>query len=158
MHAAAEGARLSIADVDESRAKKLGDATRGTVVGPDDILTLEADVLSPCALGAILNEETIPALRVPIVAGGANNQLATAEDGPRLQQRGILYAPDYVINAGGIISVSTEYMRDGDASVVRKRIEGIPDRLEQVWSESEETSHDPASVADAMARRLIGRG
>jgi leucine dehydrogenase len=105
-----------------------------------------------------LDEQSIAALRVPVVAGGANNQLATAEDGIRLHQRGILYAPDYVINAGGIINICTEYLDDGDASVVRSRIEGIPERLEQVWTESATTGLDPASVADAMAQRLIGRG
>ena len=158
LHAAAEGARLSIADVDEGRAHKLADAVGGAVVSPEDILALEADVLSPCALGAILDERTIPALNVPVVAGGANNQLATPADGQRLHGRGVLYAPDYVINAGGIINVCTEYLRDGDAGLVRKRIEGIPDRLEQVWAESAETGRDPASVADAMAQRLIDRG
>jgi len=158
MHAAAEGAKLSVADVDQAKAHKLAEAADGKVVGADEILSLEADVLSPCALGAILNEETIAALNVPIVAGGANNQLATPADGPRVQERGILYAPDYVINAGGIINVSTEYLRDGDASLVRQRIEGIPGRLETIWAESESSGRDPASVADAMAQRLIGRG
>jgi leucine dehydrogenase len=158
VHAAAEGARLSIADVDAAKAQKLADATGGKVVSTDEILRIEADVLSPCALGAILDEQTIAALRVPVVAGGANNQLAEKEDGPRLHERGILYAPDYVINAGGIINVCTEYLRDGDASLVRKRIEGIPDRLEQIWTESAQSGRDPGSVADAMAQRLIGRG
>jgi leucine dehydrogenase len=158
MHAAAEGARLSIADVDQARAQKLANATGGKVVGPEEVLGLEADVVSPCALGAILDEQTIARLKTPIVAGGANNQLATPGDGARLHARGILYGPDYVMNAGGIINVCTEYLRDGDASLVRKRIEGIPDRLEQIWSESAETGRDPASVADAMAQRLIGRG
>ena len=157
-HAANEGARLSIADVDSSKAQKLADASGGKVVGTDEILGLEADVLSPNALGAILDEKTIGALRVPVVAGGANNQLATPEDGRRLHQRGILYAPDYVINAGGIINVCIEYLRNGDATVVRQKIEGIPDRLEQIWAESVATGRDPASVADAMAQRLIGRG
>jgi len=157
LHAAAEGARLSIADVDEAKAKKLADAAGGTVVSPDEILMLEADVLSPCALGAILDERAIPELKVPVIAGGANNQLATAEDGERLHERGILYAPDYVINAGGIINVCTEYLADGDASLVRQRIEGIPVRLEQIWAESQQTGRDPAAVADAMAQRLIGR-
>jgi leucine dehydrogenase len=157
LHACAEGAKLSIADVDPGKAQKLADATNGKVVSADDILTLEADVLSPCALGAIFTEETIAELKVPVVAGGANNQLATAEDGPRMNARGILYAPDYVINAGGIINVCTEYLGDGDASLVRRRIEGIPVRLEQIWTESAETGRDPASVADAMAQRLIGR-
>ena len=83
--------------------------------------------------------------------------LLLPEDGQRLHERGILYAPDYVINAGGIISVCTEYLRDGDSNLVRHRIEGIPVRLEQIWSESAQTGSDPASVADSMAQRLIGR-
>jgi leucine dehydrogenase len=157
LHACAEGARLSIADVDQAKAQKLADATGGKVVAPEEILGLEADVVSPCALGAILTEESIAALKTPVVAGGANNQLATPEDGERLHARGILYAPDYVINAGGIINVCTEYLGDGDASLVRQRIEGIPVRLEQIWAESQETRRDPAAVADAMAQRLIGR-
>jgi leucine dehydrogenase len=158
LHAAAEGARLSIADIDQARVQKLADATKATIVAPSEILTLPADVLSPCALGAVLDAKSIPALNVPVVAGAANNQLATAEDGARLQQRGILYAPDYVINAGGIINVCTEYLADGDASLVRKRIEGIPVRLEEIWAESERSGRDPGTVADAMAMKLIGRG
>jgi leucine dehydrogenase len=157
LHAAAEGAKLSIADVDVAKAQKLADASDGKVVAPDELLSLEADVLSPCALGAIFDQDTIPTVRAPVVAGGANNQLATPADGATLHQRGILYAPDYVINAGGIINVCTEYLGDGDESVVRRRIEGIPDRLEQVWAESASSGRDPAAVADAMAQRLIGR-
>ncbi|HZB68948.1 MAG TPA: Glu/Leu/Phe/Val dehydrogenase dimerization domain-containing protein, partial [Sphingomicrobium sp.] len=157
LHAAAEGAKLSIADVDVAKAQKLADASDGKVVPPDELLSLEADVLSPCALGAIFDQDTIPTVRAPVVAGGANNQLATPADGATLHQRGILYAPDYVINAGGIINVCTEYLGDGDESVVRRRIEGIPDRLEQVWAESASSGRDPAAVADAMAQRLIGR-
>ena len=157
LHACAEGAKLSIADIDQVKAQKVADATGGKVVSPDEILGLEADVFSPNALGAILDEKTIQELKVPIIAGGANNQLATPEDGQRVHQRGILYAPDYVINAGGIINVCTEYLGDGDAGLVRERIDGIPVRLEQIWSESEATGRDPAAVADAMAQRLIGR-
>jgi len=158
LHACAEGAKLTIADVDSDKANKLADATGGNVIDPGELLTLEADVLSPNALGGIFDEESIQALRVPIIAGGANNQLATPEDGARLHERGILYAPDYVINAGGIINVCTEYLADGDASLVRERIEGIPDRLEQIWAESASSGRDPAAVADSMAQRLIGRG
>ena len=157
-HAAAEGARLSIADVDEGRVQRLADETGAAIVSPDDILALGADVLSPCALGAILTEASIAALNVPIVAGGANNQLATREDGQLLAARGILYAPDYVINAGGIINVSTEYLDDGDADLVRRRIEAIPGRLETIWATSAATGRDPAAVADTMAQKLIGRG
>jgi leucine dehydrogenase len=158
MHAFGEGARISISDVDEKKARELADSVGAAVVDPGEILFLEADVVSPNALGAILSEDTIAKLNAPIVAGGANNQLATPADGERLQGRGILYAPDYVINAGGIINVCTEYLGDGDANLVRERIDGIPKRLEQIWSESAESGRDPAAVADAMAQRLIGRG
>jgi len=156
--AAKDGARISIADIDQARAQKVADEVGGNVVSADAIMTLEADILSPNALGAILTEESIAALKVPVVAGGANNQLATPADGQRIHQRGILYAPDYVINAGGIINVATEYLKDGDQATVRGRIEQIPGRLDQIWRESTETGRNPAEVADAMAMRLIGRG
>jgi leucine dehydrogenase len=157
-HAAAEGAKLSIADVDDARAQKLAAETGGTVVAPGQVLSLDADVVSPCALGAVLTERSIAALNAPIVAGGANNQLATKKDGQRLQDRGILYAPDYVINAGGIINVSTEYVGDGGPDLVRSRIDAIPERLERIWAESARTARDPAAIADDMAQSLIGRG
>jgi leucine dehydrogenase len=155
--AARDGARISIADIDQARAQRVAAEVDGSVVAPGEIMTLEADILSPNALGAILTEESIAALRVPIVAGGANNQLAAPGDGQRIHERGILYAPDYVINAGGIINVSTEYLKDGDQATVRGRIEQIPGRLEQIWSESEASGRNPAEVADAMAKGLIGR-
>lgn len=155
--AVAEGARLSVADVDQARVQALAAETGAMIVAPDALLSLAADIVSPCALGAILTAETIAALNTPIVAGGANNQLATPEDGERIAARGILYAPDYVINAGGIINVSTEYLRDGDASLVRQRIDAIPNLLEQIWANSAATGRNPAAVADAMAQKLIGR-
>ena len=158
LHAHAEGAKLTIADVHADKAKALADKVEGTVVAPEEIMTVAADVFSPNALGAILTEASIAALQVPVVAGGANNQLATHADGQRLQERGILYAPDYVINAGGIINVCTEYLGDGDAALVRHRIEGIPHRLDEIWTESAASGRDPATVADAMAQKLIGRG
>jgi leucine dehydrogenase len=156
--AAGEGARISIADIDADRARRLADEVGGAVVDAADILTLEADVFSPNALGAILTAESIPELRAPIVAGGANNQLATPAEGDLIHGRGILYAPDYVINAGGIINVASEYLKDADEAGVRERIERIPGRLEQIWAESDATGRNPAQVADGMAQRLIGRG
>jgi leucine dehydrogenase len=155
--AAAEGARISLADIDPARVQRLADEVGGAVVSPDAIMTLEADVLSPNALGAILTAESIAALNVPIVAGGANNQLATPAEGDLIHGRGILYAPDYVINAGGIINVASEYLKDADEAGVRARIEQIPGRLEQIWGESDATGRNPAAVADDMAKRLIGR-
>ena len=157
-HASAEGARLSVADVDQGRAQALAQLCNATIVDPAEIMTIDADVFSPNALGAILDETSIAALNAPIVAGGANNQLKTGADGQRLMERGILYAPDYVINAGGIINVSTEYLRDGDIDLVRTRIEAIPGRLESIWADSASSGRDPAAVADAMAQKLIGRG
>ena len=155
---AKDGAKLTLADVNGERAQALAAEVGGEAVAAESILSIAADVVSPCALGAILTADTIAALRAPIVAGGANNQLATPEDGWRLHARGITYAPDYVINAGGIINVGLEYLGHGDRAEVEKRIAEIPGRLDQIWQESA-TSAEPSSiVADRMAQRLIGRG
>jgi len=156
-HLAAEGARLTLADADAGRAERLAAELGGRAVAADEIMTVEADVLSPCALGAILTESSIAALKVPVVAGGANNQIATPGDAQRLHARGILYAPDYVINAGGIINVVFEYLGDKSRADVEAQVAGIPVRLEQVWAESAATGDPAAVVADHMAQRLIGR-
>lgn len=154
---AGEGAKLTLADVNAERAKTLAQELGATAVSADEILTVEADIVSPNALGAVLTEQSIAALRTTVVAGGANNQLATPEDGYRLKERGILYAPDYVVNAGGIINVGLEYLGRGDRTDVDARIHRISERLHQIWDESEATG-DPASVvADRIAMRLIGR-
>lgn len=154
---AAEGARLTLADVAADRAARLAGELGAATVAADAILAVAADVVSPCALGAILDAGTIAALRAPIVAGGANNQLATPADGDRLHARGILYAPDYVINAGGIINVSLEYLGQGDRAEVDARVAAIPARLGTIWDESAATGEGAARVADRMAMRLIGR-
>ncbi|WP_442680826.1 Glu/Leu/Phe/Val family dehydrogenase [Sphingomonas sp. ASY06-1R] len=154
---AGEGARLTLADVDMGRAANLAGELSATTVAAADILTTEADVISPCALGAILTADSIAALRAPIVAGGANNQLATPEDGDRLHARGILYAPDYVINAGGIINVTLEYLGQGDRAEVEARLTQIPGRLETIWADSASSGETAARVADRMAMALIGR-
>ena len=155
---AAEGAKLTLADVDQTRAQALANELGSAVVDPAQILSVEADVVSPCALGAILTAESIAQLNTPVVAGGANNQLATPEDGDRLHGRGILYAPDYVINAGGIINVTLEYLGQGDRAEVQARLKQIPGRLETIWAESASSGETAASVADRMAMKLIGRG
>ena len=159
---AADGARLTLADVDLARAKALADELGADLVDSTAIMTVEADVLSPNALGAILTADSIAALRVPVVAGGANNQLATAAQGQAVFDRGILYAPDYVINAGGIINVALEYLgspgKGGSRAEVETRIARIPERLEAIWDESAASNRPASDVADAMARKLIGRG
>jgi leucine dehydrogenase len=156
------GARLTLADVDAARAEALARELGGKTVAADAIMDVECDVFSPNALGAILDDAGIARLRAPIVAGGANNQLARPEHGARLAERGILYTPDYVINGGGIIAVTMEYLarRDGhacDVAKVHEAVEAIPGRLHAIWDEAQTTGRTPDVVADAMAQRLIGR-
>jgi leucine dehydrogenase len=154
---AADGAVLTLADVDAKRAEALATEFGATAVDARAILSVEADIVSPNALGAILTADTIAGLQARVVAGGANNQLATRDDGRRIHDRGILYAPDYVINAGGIINVGLEYLGHGDETEVNARIATIPDRLVEVWDESERTGEPASDVADGIAKRLIGR-
>jgi leucine dehydrogenase len=153
---AKDGARLTLADADPQRAETLAAELGAQAVPADAIMTVEADLFSPCALGAILTSESIASLNVQAIAGGANNQLATAAQGAELAARGILYAPDYVINAGGIINVLRHIDGAGDAEI-NARIDAIPHRLNQIWDESAATGDTPAQVADRMAQRLIGR-
>jgi leucine dehydrogenase len=159
---AAEGARLTLADVDAARAAALAAQLGAAHVPVGAILGLAADVFSPNALGAILTETSIAALDVAIVAGAANNQLATAEDGARLAARGILYAPDYVINAGGIISVVAEYLaKTKDAPVSLGRVNAAADaigpRLSALFAEADLQGLPTDVVADRTAQALIGR-
>jgi len=155
---AKDGARLTLADVDAAKAAALAEELGAATESAEAILGIAADVVSPNALGAILTERSIDALRTTIVAGGANNQLATGQEGARLHARDILYAPDYVINAGGIINVGLEYLGQGDRAEVEARIARIPDRLVEIWDESDRSGAPAADVADMLARRLIGRG
>jgi len=153
---------LTLADIHAEGVQALADELGASVVAPDAIMTTPCDVLSPNALGAILDDESIAKLETQIVAGGANNQLARARHGQALFERGVLYAPDYVINAGGIISVATEYLarRDGKQATVEEvnsLIEQIPVRLEAIWQSSEAGKASPDVVADRMAQELIGR-
>jgi leucine dehydrogenase len=154
---AAEGARLTIADLDEARAASLAMETGAEIASLNAIMAVKADVFSPNALGAILNQGSIAGLDVAIIAGGANNQMATPADARRVHDRGILYAPDYVINAGGIINVGLEYLGASSSGEVNARIDGIPARLCAIWDESESNGEPAALVADRMAQRLIGR-
>jgi leucine dehydrogenase len=153
---AEQGAKLTLADVDATRAAALAAELGGVSVAADAIMDVEADIFSPCALGAILTATSVAALKVKAVAGGANNQLATGPEGQMLSDRGILYAPDYVINAGGIINVLRHIDNAGDDEINR-RIDDIPVRLSAIWQESDSSGMTPAQVADNMAQKLIGR-
>ncbi len=154
---AAAGAQLTLADIDADRARALAARLGATAVAGDAIMSTPADVFSPNAMGAVLTADSIAALDVAIVAGAANNQLATPGDGARLAARGILYAPDYVINAGGIINVAAEYLGQGDAASVAASIDRIEGRLADIFAEAERSGVATDAVADTMARALIGR-
>jgi leucine dehydrogenase len=151
------GAELVVADLDERRAAAAREEFNAAVVSNDDILFQDVDVVAPCALGAILNERSIPRLRAKVVAGAANNQLETAADGKRLADAGILYAPDYVINAGGIINVAAEYHGVADDAEVIAQIEAIGPRLTRIFEEADRTGRPTNVIADEQACRLIGR-
>src|SRR5210317_226105 len=127
LHAA--GATLLVSDLDETRVDRVCGEFGAERVSSAEILHADADVLAPCALGAVLHEESIPRIRARIIAGGANNQLRSPEDGQRLADAGILYAPDYVINAGGIINVACEYFGDVDDAGVTDLVAQIGPRL-----------------------------
>lgn len=159
---ARDGAKLTLADVNAERAGALAVELGGEVVSADAVMDVPCDVFSPNALGAILDDRGVARINAPIVAGGANNQLARPEHGVALAARGILYAPDYVINAGGIIAVTLEYLarQSGQHCAVEEvhaQLEHIPTRLTAIWQESEASGRSSDQVADAMAQKLIGR-
>jgi leucine dehydrogenase len=153
-----EGAKVLIADINDARALTVAQACGGQVIATDAILSADADILAPCALGAILNDNTIPTIRAKVICGAANNQLALPRHGIAVAQRGILYAPDYVVNAGGIINVAYEVGGNYDARAVEAHIARIPQTLEHVFEEAASEKLTPDVVADMMAQRAIGRG
>ncbi len=151
-----EGARLIVADVNREAARKAADAFGAKVVAPEAIVTAECDVLSPNALGAILNDDSIPKLHAQVVAGGANNQLARAEHGAALKARGILYAPDYVINGGGIIRVAGQICTWSDGEIER-RVLAIADTLRDIFVRAEREGSTTDQVADRMAEERMAK-
>jgi len=153
---AADGAELFVADVQQAAVQKVCEKYPARPVAVDEVLSLEVDVLAPCALGGILDARSIPRLRARIVAGAANNQLAQGEDGTALQQAEVLYAPDYVINAGGIISVSREYHGGSEAQVIAD-IQRIPARLTEIFERARRENRTTNAVADQMARERLAR-
>ncbi len=155
--AAGEGAKLRVADVHEAAAQRVRDEFGATIVSVDKVLSEDVDALAPCALGAILNSQSIPLIRARVIAGAANNQLAEDKDGAALQAAGILYAPDYVVNAGGIISVTHEYTGSVTDAQVTAEIAGIPDRLTEIFERARRENRATNAVADQMAREKIGR-
>jgi glutamate dehydrogenase/leucine dehydrogenase len=148
---AAAGARVLVSDVDEQRAA----ATGGETVPPDRALETEVDVYSPCAVGGTLGAESIPRLACRAVVGCANNQLAEPEDAERLRERGILYAPDYVVNAGGIIQLIGLEDEGWDESQLEERLAAVGYTLRTLFAEAEAEGITPAEAADRLVRRRL---
>ncbi|WP_298440294.1 Glu/Leu/Phe/Val dehydrogenase dimerization domain-containing protein [uncultured Ferrimonas sp.] len=147
------GAELIVCDLNEQQLERAKTELNATVVGLDEIYSQDVDVYAPCALGATINDNTIPQLKATIVAGCANNQLAEPRHGEILRDKGILYAPDYVINAGGIINVSFESDYNADASEAKVR--KIYQTLQDIFAEADKSGKTTAVVADEMARAII---
>jgi leucine dehydrogenase len=145
------GARLTVADIDARRVAAAVEAYRATAAPVETIATVPADVFAPCALGGDLNERTIPTLGAPIVCGAANNQLATAADELRLARAGVLYCPDYLVNAGGLIHVARHTL-DLESAVVEARIRDLPDTLRSILEQAARGRTTPGAVADRIAR------
>jgi len=150
-----EGAILTIADIDEESVKEVAKRTNATIVDKDKIFDVECDVFAPCAMGAVINDNTIPRLKCKIIAGAANNVLEDSQKhGTMIHELGLIYAPDYVINAGGLINVYQEKIGYSKEASMHA-IDMIYDRVREIIVESKETNTPSYLVADCMAERRI---
>jgi leucine dehydrogenase len=148
---ATNGAALLVTDVAEDRTRELSERLGATIVPADAAIATECDVYAPCAMGATLNADTIPSLRARIVAGSANNQLAEAADAERLHKRGVLYAPDYVINAGGVLYGVGREALGWDAAQIEAKLAGIGDTLTRIYERSDSAKITTLAAADQLA-------
>ncbi len=151
---AGEGARLTVTDIDRSRMQRVVQEFDAEVVAPDEIYAVDADIFAPCALGAVINDATLPVLKVAVVAGGANNQLAEERHAGEIMERGILYAPDYVINAGGLVNVFGE--REGwDQERSLRKAGEIYITVLRIFERAERDGVPPSVAADRLAEQRI---
>lgn len=149
-----EGAQVSVADIDRDKVKKIADRFSVSTLSSEDVVTSECDVFAPCALGAVINDKTVSQLKCKIVAGGANNQLAELRHGDALLELGILYAPDYVINAGGLMNVFVELEGYSSERAFEKTTQ-VYDNLMQVFRISKEEGIGTQRAADRLAEKRI---
>ena len=149
-----EGARLVVTDIDAQRVKTVTQDFGAAAVGADEIYSQKADVFAPCALGAVINDATIPKLKAPIVAGGANNVLAEDRHGDELERKGIVYAPDYVINGGGLINVNAE-LHGWSLERARAKAGEIYDTILRVFEIATEEKIPSYRAADRLAEQRI---
>lgn len=152
-HLYQNGAQLIVTDINHRALERVSQEFAATVVAPQDIYHQDVEIYSPCALGATINDSTLPLFKAAIIAGSANNQLAEARHATALKDLDILYAPDYVINAGGIINISFE--SDYNAENAREKVAEIYHTLSRIFTQSAQQNRATAIVADEMARQLI---
>jgi leucine dehydrogenase len=152
------GAHLIVGDVNARAVTEAQDRFGAAVVAPEDCIAVDADVYSPCALGGAINTDSIARLKAPIVAGAANNQLFTPDMDAALMSRGVLYAPDYVINAAGVISVGLEILGKWTAGEMNRRIDAIGPRLDAIFERSRREGRPTGAIADEMALEVIAKG
>ncbi len=151
---AKNGAKLLVADVDERAVKRAVETFGATAIGASEIVAAEADVFAPCALGGVINDRTLPRIKTPIIAGAANNQLFEDRYAAILAERGILYAPDYIINGGGAINASAEGP-GYDKAAVFARIDRIYDTLLDVFEHADKEGRSTVEIADRMAEERL---
>lgn len=150
------GASLIVADTNTMRVEQAIQTFDAKAVEAEEIYNVHADIFAPCAIGGILNARTIPQLKATVVTGGANNQLATSDDAQALHERGILYAPDFVVNGGGIINVATEILKIRDRDVfVAQKLEALDRTLVAILTEANSRNVSPDKVAvDTVDRAM----
>ncbi|MCG8467174.1 MAG: hypothetical protein MJB57_03060 [Gemmatimonadetes bacterium] len=149
------GADVRLVDLDDAVASAAAARTGAAVVSADEMWSQDVDVYAPCAVGATLNPDTIPRLRCEIVAGSANNQLLTPRDGGALHDRGILYAPDYVINAGGAIALGRIHLGERDEETLLDHVRRIEGRLSEIFAEAARADESPVVAAHGRAERYL---
>ena len=154
-HLAEAGAKLIVTDIDQAALEAVAQRTGASIVAPDAIYDAKADIFAPCALGAVVNEKTLDRFHFKAIAGGANNQLVVPEMGELLRRKGILYAPDYVINGGGIINVAAEISGNYSRDWVEAKLAKLVETLGAVLDEALSTGTPTNQVADRIARQRI---
>lgn len=144
------GAEITVTDVDAALLSSVAEELELTAVAPEAIYGVPVDVFAPCALGAVVNEKTLPEFKAAIIAGGANNQLATPEFGALLREKGILYAPDYAVNAGGIVDLHYQFS-GGGAEALRAHLNSLGDTLTEIFEQADLQDRPTSEMADQIA-------
>ena len=153
-----EGGKLVVADIDEASLEAAKREFGAEIVAPENAIAVDADIFSPCALGGSINRDSIDRLTAKVVAGAANNQLKTPDMDDALRARGVLYAPDYVINAAGVISVGLEILKLWSEDELTARIDRIGETLTEIFDRADAEGRPTGAVADQLALEVIARG